>query len=362
VPSSVSVSAAFLASQAERVAAVTRTGGPGCGTLAEPASAATTFLAVGRNADNDRHDASRAAETSDTSDASDIPAHEPALRPALERRADPRRRRGRRVRRLFRSAPGPVPPAPGTGGAAGEPLLQLARGASRRRLGRTRLAVITPETAPHQSYFPERTLAQWLRGHGYPAVVHAFPQTGVQPLRAAYEALIALHRIDAVVLVDGGTDILLRGDEAGLGTPEEDLTSVAALAALDDVPHRLVVSLGFGVDAYHGVNHVQVLENIAALEREGACLGAFSVPRATREGALYLDAVAHAQEHTPERPSIVNGSVAAAVRGECGDVRFTDRTRGSEMFVNPLMSLYFAFDLPASPPAACTWTASRTPI
>ncbi|MFE1590088.1 DUF1152 domain-containing protein [Streptomyces sp. NPDC058737] len=208
------------------------------------------------------------------------------------------------------------------------------------------LAVITPETAPHQSYFPERTLAQWLRGHGYPAVVHAFPQTGVQPLRAAYEALIALHGIDAVVLVDGGTDILLRGDEAGLGTPEEDLTSVAALAALDDVPHRLVVSLGFGVDAYHGVNHVQVLENIAALEREGACLGAFSVPRATREGALYLDAVAHAQEHTPERPSIVNGSVAAAVRGECGDVRFTDRTRGSELFVNPLMSLYFAFDLP----------------
>ncbi|MEV8127691.1 DUF1152 domain-containing protein [Streptomyces sp. NPDC085944] len=208
------------------------------------------------------------------------------------------------------------------------------------------LAVVTPETAPHRSYFPERTLAQWLRGHGYPAVVHAFPQTGVQPLRAAYEALIALHGIDAVVLVDGGTDILLRGDEAGLGTPEEDLTSVAALAALDDVPHRLVVSLGFGVDAYHGVNHVQVLENVAALEREGAYLGAFSVPRTTREGALYLDAVAHAQEHTPERPSIVNGSVAAAVRGECGDVRFTDRTRGSELFVNPLMSLYFAFDLP----------------
>ncbi|WP_399880767.1 DUF1152 domain-containing protein [Streptomyces sp. BBFR51] len=208
------------------------------------------------------------------------------------------------------------------------------------------LAVITPESAPHQSYFPERTLAQWLDGHGYPATVHAFPQTGVQPLRAAYEALIALHAIDAVVLVDGGTDILLRGDEAGLGTPEEDLTSVAALAALDDVPHRLVVSLGFGIDAYHGVNHVQVLENIAALERDGAYLGAFSVPRATREGALYLDAVAHAQEHTSEHPSIVNGSVAAAVQGSFGDVRFTDRTRGGELFVNPLMSLYFAFDLP----------------
>ncbi|MEU3602891.1 DUF1152 domain-containing protein [Streptomyces sp. NPDC006798] len=208
------------------------------------------------------------------------------------------------------------------------------------------LAVVTPDSAPHQAYFPERTLARWLRIHNYPSTVYAFPLTGVQPLRAAYRALVERHEIDAVVLVDGGTDILMRGDEAGLGTPEEDLTSVAALAAMDEVATRLVVSVGFGVDAYHGVNHVQVLENIAALERDGAYLGAFSIPRATLEGALYLDAVAHAQDHTPDRPSIVNGSIAAAVRGSFGDVRFTDRTRGSELFVNPLMSLYFAFELP----------------
>lgn len=208
------------------------------------------------------------------------------------------------------------------------------------------LAAVTPDSAPHLSYFPERTLAQWLATHGYPDTVYAFPQTGVQPLRAAYRELVDLHHVDAIVLVDGGTDILMRGDEAGLGTPEEDLTSVAALAALEEVPERLVVSVGFGVDAYHGVSHGLVLENIAALERAGAYLGTFSIPRATREGALFLDAVAHAQERTPDRPSIVNGSIAAAVRGSFGDVQFTSRTRGSELFVNPLMSLCFAFDLP----------------
>ncbi|WP_151770372.1 DUF1152 domain-containing protein [Streptomyces abyssomicinicus] len=209
------------------------------------------------------------------------------------------------------------------------------------------LAAVTPDSVLPGDYFPERTLARWLDLHGCPSTVYAFPRTGVRPLRAAYRALIDLHRIDAVVLVDGGTDILMRGDEAGLGTPEEDMASVAALAALDEVPVRLVVSVGFGVDAYHGVNHVQVLENIAALERDGGYLGAFSVSRATREGALYLDAVAYAQHHTPQYPSIVNGSIAAAVRGEFGDVRFTERTRGSELFVNPLMSLYFVFELPA---------------
>ncbi|MGW3087380.1 DUF1152 domain-containing protein [Streptomyces sp. NPDC001108] len=206
------------------------------------------------------------------------------------------------------------------------------------------VAAITPETAPHQAYFPERTLAQWLKLHGYPCTVHAFSRVGVQPLRAAYRALIERYDIDAVVLVDGGTDILMRGDESGLGTPEEDLTSVAALDALD-VPERFVVSVGFGVDAYHGVSHGLVLENMAALERDGAYLGAFSVSRSTREGALFVDAVAHAQHHTPDHPSIVNGSIAAAVQGAFGDVRFTSRTRGSELFINPLMTLCFAFEL-----------------
>lgn len=79
--------------------------------------------------------------------------------------------------------------------------------------------------------------------------MHAFARVGMQPLRAAYRALIERYDIDAVVLVDGGTDILMRGDETGLGTPEEDLTSVAALAGID-VPERLVASVGFGIDAH----------------------------------------------------------------------------------------------------------------
>ncbi|MBF8192906.1 DUF1152 domain-containing protein [Nonomuraea sp. K274] len=208
------------------------------------------------------------------------------------------------------------------------------------------LAAIGPDTPSHDWYFPERALARWLGLQGLPATVYAFPKVGVRPLRAAYARLVDRLGIDAIVLVDGGTDILMRGDESGLGTPSEDMASLAAVHGLD-VPEKVVVCLGFGVDAYHGVNHVQVLENLAALERDGAYLGAFSLSRATRPGALYLDAVAHAQADMPGYPSIVNGSIAAAVRGEFGDVRFTDRTRGSELFVNPLMAVCFAVDLGA---------------
>ncbi|MET9254547.1 DUF1152 domain-containing protein [Streptomyces sp. NPDC003717] len=209
------------------------------------------------------------------------------------------------------------------------------------------VAAVGPDTPVRGDYFPERTLAQWLETQDLPPVVHAFPSIGVGPLRAAYRALIThLGGVDAVVLVDGGTDILMRGDEHGLGTPEEDMASLAAVSGLDEVPQRLVACLGFGVDAYHGVSHSLVLENLAALDREGSYLGAFSLLGSGQEGALYLDAVAHAQRHTTSHPSIVNGSIAAAVRGDFGDVRFTERTKGSELFVNPLMAMYFCVDLP----------------
>lgn len=207
------------------------------------------------------------------------------------------------------------------------------------------VAAVRPDTSARGDYFPERTLARWLEQQGLPATVYAFSRTGVTPLRAAYRALLQhLGGVDAIVLVDGGTDILMRGDEHGLGTPEEDMASLGAVAGLNEVEHRLVACLGFGVDAYHGVNHSLVLENLAALQREGAYLGAFSLPYDSLEGALYVDAVAHAQQCTPDHPSIVNGSIAAAVRGEFGDVRFTERTRNSQLFVNPLMALYFCVD------------------
>ncbi|MFF0130074.1 DUF1152 domain-containing protein [Streptomyces mirabilis] len=209
------------------------------------------------------------------------------------------------------------------------------------------VAAVRPDTQLHGDYFPERSLARWLHSQELPDTVYAFPRTGVQPLRAAYRALLEhVGGADAVVLVDGGTDILMHGDEHGLGTPEEDMASLAAVAGLDEVPHRLVACVGFGVDAYHGVNHSLVLENLAGLDRAGGYLGAFSLPRESLEGAAYLDAVAHAHRCHASHPSIVHGSVAAAVRGEFGDVRFTERTRGSELFVNPLMALYFCVDLP----------------
>lgn len=208
------------------------------------------------------------------------------------------------------------------------------------------VAAVRPDTSGNEDYFPERTLARWLTGTELAPVVYTFPRVGPRALGPAYEALVEHLDLDAIVLVDGGTDILMRGDEAGLGTPVEDMSSLAAVAALPDRLTRLVACLGFGIDHYHGVCHAHVLENLATLQRAGAYLGAFSVPPDSPEAEAYLDAVAHAEKATPLRPSIVNGQIAASLRGEFGNVPVA-RTGDSELFVNPLMSVYFTVDLPA---------------
>lgn len=206
------------------------------------------------------------------------------------------------------------------------------------------LYAIRPDTDGPDDYFPERLLARFLAGEGVDPVVHAFPRLGVKQLHAAYVELVTRLGVDAVVLVDGGTDILMFGDEAGLGTPVEDMTSLAAIGQLR-IAHRHVACLGFGIDAYHGVCHAHFLENVAALEKDGGYHGAFSVPRSTDEGDFFLRAVEHARASQPNAVSIVNGSIAQAMRGEFGDAQFTSRTSNTELFINPLMTIYFTFDL-----------------
>ncbi|MEW5740257.1 MAG: DUF1152 domain-containing protein [Myxococcota bacterium] len=209
-------------------------------------------------------------------------------------------------------------------------------------------AVVTvrPDTDGPGEYFPGRHLAAWMQLQGWEPEVYAFEKVGVAPLREAWRALIAHHRCDAVVLVDGGTDILMRGDEAGLGTPEEDMASLAAVAGLD-VPCRLVCCVGFGIDAHHGVCHAHFLENVAALARAGGYLGAQALVPAMPEVQAYLDAVAFAEARSKERESIVNASLASAVEGHFGDYHRTRRTQGGVLFINPLMSFLWAFQLDA---------------
>ena len=208
------------------------------------------------------------------------------------------------------------------------------------------LYAVEPDTTGHDVYFPERGLGQFLSRRGENVTVYALEKLGVAPVREGYAHLVELLDLDAIVLVDGGTDILLRGDEAGLGTPAEDMASLAAVAAME-VPVRVVMCVGFGVDTYHGVCHANWLENVAALTAEGAFLGATALLANMPEVRLYLDAVLAADMNNLQQPSIVNGSIFSAIEGRFGDYHRNPRTQNSKLFINPLMGLLWAFDLAA---------------
>jgi hypothetical protein len=192
-------------------------------------------------------------------------------------------------------------------------------------------------------YFPEKWLAEWLVRRGQPSPIYAFAKSGVKPLTEAYKLIVGRHSIDLILLVDGGTDSILFGDEPGLGTATEDaISTVAACGATEG--QVLLAAIGFGIDHHHGVSHHAFLENVAQLIRESGFLGAFSVSASSDEGAAFLDLVDYANRRQPQHQSIVCNSIASAMRGEFGDYHATNRTSGSKLFVNPLMAEYWTFD------------------
>lgn len=174
--------------------------------------------------------------------------------------------------------------------------------------------------------------------------MHCFQRTGVVTLVKAWTALVEKLRLDAVVLVDGGTDSLMRGDEVGLGTPQEDLASVAAVHSLP-LACKVLTCLGFGVDTFDEVCHAQFLEAVAALQRQGGFLGAFSLLPEMEEARLFVEAVDYAVKEMPGAPSVVSNSIASALESHFGDHHRTWRTSGNKLFISPLMSMYWSFEL-----------------
>lgn len=204
-------------------------------------------------------------------------------------------------------------------------------------------------TAEHSGtviYFPEMDLTRWFAEQRNEAVtIWCLEKTGGLQMAANYRALAAHLDLDGFLLIDGGCDSLLRGDESMLGTLIEDALSLAAVNELDFLPLRQIACLGFGAE--REVPHAHMLENVAALAAEGAFLGACALVRQMEAYRLYEEAVLHVHARAFQDPSVINASVISAVQGHYGDYHLTEKTRGSRLWISPLMSLYWFFDLAA---------------
>lgn len=215
--------------------------------------------------------------------------------------------------------------------------------ATGRKVGSNVLEVL-PDSTGDDEYFPERYLSQWFAERGDWVPVYSYAASGPMVMLENYRDLVRELNLDSLVLIDGGTDILMRGDEPSLGTPLEDMCSVAAADMLE-LPFKFVVSLGFGIDVFHEVCHAYVLEAIADMTPSGDFLGAFSLTPDMPEFQAMAEAVEYICKRMPGKESIVMTSVVAAGQGHFGDHHPTPRTEGSRLFLNPLMAMYFGFTL-----------------
>jgi hypothetical protein len=210
------------------------------------------------------------------------------------------------------------------------------------RLSKT-LVGITPRMEKVFPYFPEFHLVNWFKEKRNEEItIWCFHKTGAAPLTENYKILAEHLSLDGILLVDGGVDSLVRGDEAELGTAIEDLTSLYAVNQLSDIQNRWLACIGFGAE--QNLTHAHILENIAALTEAGGFLGACSLTPQMDPYQAYDEAVTYVQSSEFQDPSVINSCIVSAVRGHYGDYHLTEKTKRSHLWISPLMSIYWFFD------------------
>jgi hypothetical protein len=208
------------------------------------------------------------------------------------------------------------------------------------------LIAMTASQKTRREYFPEFYLSEWFKEQrGEDVTIWCFAKTGVRPLLDSYMALIEYLEIDGILLIDGGVDSLLHGDEKELGSILEDSISLCAVNELKNIALRMIACIGFGAE--RDVSHKDIYKNIAALSQANAYFGTCALISQMEAYSLYKDAVDYVHDKPGQDPSVINSSIISAVQGHYGNYHLTHKTRGSKLDISALMSIYWMFDLAA---------------
>jgi len=180
--------------------------------------------------------------------------------------------------------------------------------------------------------------------------VYVFGKEGAKRLRDGYEMVLKEHCIDTIILVDGGVDSLMRGDEEGPGSIIQDTLSLMVVDSLR-IPLKILACLGFGTETDEGVCHFRVLENMAALAKDGNFLGACALTK-TMDAFRYYEKVCQIIFDLPMMRSHVHTRIVPAVHGEFGRYEMfkdayqpLDPLSARPPFISPLMTLYWFYDV-----------------
>ncbi len=192
------------------------------------------------------------------------------------------------------------------------------------------LDAVYPASAPHSAY------AYYTR---------AFT---VRSLARLYRQFITTHSVDAIVLVDGGSDSLMVGDEEGLADPIEDAVSVTAVASLPGLKAKVLIVVGLGTDRFNQVSDAASLRAVADRTRAGGFLGAVSLEPSAAGSVFYRGCLDHIYQRQGFR-SVLAGTIDSAIMGWFGrdavPPLLQQRVQPGELFIWPLMAVLWGFDV-----------------
>lgn len=115
--------------------------------------------------------------------------------------------------------------------------------------------------AENIEYFPEYKLANKLNHIVYAICSYEY----TSEIKNFYDKILSIYKIDSIYLIDGGCDILLKGNEGFLGTPVEDMMHLKAVTDLN-INNKYVYAIGMNVDCGNDVIESELIKRIHELE------------------------------------------------------------------------------------------------
>lgn len=196
--------------------------------------------------------------------------------------------------------------------------------------------------------FVEGYLSQFFKvAANQDVTVWMFNRTYVQELKRAFERLIVHLGIEAIILVDGGVDSIMQGDEEGSGTMLEDTLTLAATKDIK-LP-KILACIGFGTEVEEGLSHYRALENISNITKQGGFYGTCSLVSYMHAFKLYKAGCEYIWSQNGHKKSHISTRIIPAAEGEFGNYHaYSDEENPIEICISPLMNLYWFFDAEAA--------------
>lgn len=187
----------------------------------------------------------------------------------------------------------------------------------------------------------EKRLADWSN-----QTVYTLPKAGVKAVRSQIAKIIQDHQIEIIVLVDGGVDSLMHGDEEGAGTWLDDTVAMTAINGIDEKIPKILACIGFGTELEEELCHYHVLKNMAELIAMNAFYGTFSLTKQNVAFQKYQEACEYVWQG--QRKSHIHTKIISAVHGFFGEQNLYNEIDAQvstgvkcKNFTSPLMSLYW---------------------